>query len=30
MAEGADIENLTYAYTMGVDKEEISSWTWPE
>ena len=24
------IENLAYAYTMGIDKEEISSWTWPE
>lgn len=24
------IENLTYAHTMGIDKEEISSWTWPE
>ena len=24
------IEHRTYAYTEGIDKPEISNWTWPE
>ncbi len=24
------IENLNYAYTFGIDKKEITDWTWPE